>query len=93
MPVMGGCLTVIYATIAMGGIAMLTEVSEKDLAAVKSGEKILNAGEIEEEEKRVAATPCLRNGGTRISTLKAAEVYIFCIPEPGRSVSDVSWYW
>ena len=61
--------------------------------AVKSGEKIVNAGEIEEEEKRVAATPCLRNGGTCISTLKAAEVYIFCIPEPGRSVSDVSWYW
>jgi xanthine/uracil permease/Ca2+-binding EF-hand superfamily protein len=39
MPVMGGCLTVIYATIAMGGISMLTEVSEADKAAYKAGRK------------------------------------------------------
>ena len=39
MPVMGGCLTVIYASIAMGGISMLTEVSESDKKAFKSGRK------------------------------------------------------
>jgi xanthine/uracil permease len=39
MPVMGGCLTVIYATIAMGGIAMLTEVSEAEKQAFRSGAK------------------------------------------------------
>ena len=39
MPVMGGCLTVIYASIAMGGISMLTEVSEADKKAFKSGRK------------------------------------------------------
>eukprot|EP01052_Picozoa_sp_SAG31_P001240 SAG31_NODE_41_length_31342_cov_8.029286_30_plen_879_part_00 len=38
-PVIGGCLTVIYASIAMGGISMLTEVSEADKKAFKSSRK------------------------------------------------------
>jgi Ca2+-binding EF-hand superfamily protein len=38
-PVIGGCLTVIYASIAMGGISMLTEISESDKKAFKEGRK------------------------------------------------------
>ena len=61
--------------------------------AVNSGAQALNAGH-QEEVRELTATPCMRNmDATRFSTLNTAEVYIFCIPEPGRSVSDVSWYW
>ena len=34
-PVIGGCLTVIYSSIAMGGISMLTEVSRATACATK----------------------------------------------------------